>query len=61
MYDKLIDLMTGLHDEISVEDIGLDNKTEETDWLVGRASKFVGKVMVTYISGLHGMKSCLHH
>ena len=48
-----IGLMTGLHDEISVEDIGLDNKTEADGLAVGRASKFVGKVMETYISGCY--------
>ncbi|QSB08784.1 D-serine ammonia-lyase [Lysinibacillus fusiformis] len=46
-------LMTGLHDAISVEDIGLDNKTEADGLAVGRASKFVGKVMETYISGCY--------
>ena len=48
-----IGLLTGLHDEISVEDIGLDNKTEADGLAVGRASKFVGKVMETYISGCY--------
>lgn len=48
-----IGLMTGLHDVISVEDIGLDNKTEADGLAVGRASKFVGKVMETYISGCY--------
>jgi len=48
-----IGLMTGLHDTISVEDIGLDNKTEADGLAVGRASKFVGKVMETYISGCY--------
>ena len=48
-----IGLMTGLHDEISVEDIGLDNKTEADGLAVGRASTFVGKVMDTYISGCY--------
>jgi len=48
-----IGLMTGLHDAISVEDIGLDNKTEADGLAVGRASKFVGKVMETYISGCY--------
>ncbi|MFJ5789919.1 D-serine ammonia-lyase [Lysinibacillus sp. NPDC093197] len=51
-----IGLMTGLHDEISVEDIGLDNKTEADGLAVGRASKFVGKVMETYISGCFTVK-----
>ncbi len=46
-------LMTGLHDAISVEDIELDNKTEADGLAVGRASKFVGKVMETYISGCY--------
>ncbi|MGE8037279.1 D-serine ammonia-lyase [Lysinibacillus sp. KCTC 33748] len=49
-------LMTGLHDAISVEDIGLDNKTEADGLAVGRASKFVGKVMETYISGCYTVK-----
>jgi D-serine dehydratase len=51
-----IGLMTGLHDEISVEDISLDNKTEADGLAVGRASKFVGKVMETYISGCYTVK-----
>lgn len=51
-----IGLMTGLHDEISVEDIGLDNRTEADGLAVGRASKFVGKVMETYISGCYTVK-----
>ncbi|MFB7156852.1 D-serine ammonia-lyase [Lysinibacillus sp. NPDC056232] len=51
-----IGLMTGLHDAISVEDIGLDNKTEADGLAVGRASKFVGKVMETYISGCYTVK-----
>lgn len=46
-------LMTGLHDAICVEDIELDNKTEADGLAVGRASKFVGKVMETYISGCY--------
>jgi len=48
-----IGLMTGLHDAINVEDIGLDNRTEADGLAVGRASKFVGKVMETYISGCY--------
>ncbi|WP_155592932.1 D-serine ammonia-lyase [Lysinibacillus cavernae] len=48
-----IGLMTGLHDAISVEDIDLDNNTEADGLAVGRASKFVGKVMETYVSGCY--------
>ena len=51
-----IGLMTGLHDEISVEDIGLNNRTEADGLAVGRASKFVGKVVETYISGCYTVK-----
>ncbi|MGE7674882.1 D-serine ammonia-lyase [Lysinibacillus sp. NPDC094403] len=51
-----IGLMTGLHDAISVEDIGLNNKTEADGLAVGRASKFVGKVMETYVSGCYTVK-----
>lgn len=51
-----IGLMTGLHDAISVEDIGLDNQTEADGLAVGRASKFVGKVMESYISGCYTVK-----
>ncbi|MFL0504468.1 D-serine ammonia-lyase [Ureibacillus sp. 179-F W5.1 NHS] len=49
----LIGMMTGLHDEISVADIGLTNKTEADGLAVGRASKFVGKVMEPIISGCY--------
>lgn len=49
----LIGMMTGLHDEISVADIGLSNKTEADGLAVGRASKFVGKIMEPIISGCY--------
>lgn len=44
-------LITDLHDQIAVEDIGLDNRTEADGLAVGRASGFVGKVMKPFMSG----------
>lgn len=47
----VLGLATGKHDEISVQDIGLDNITEADGLAVGRASKFVGKIMEPLLSG----------
>lgn len=49
----LLGLATGKHDEISVEDIGLDNKTEADGLAVGRASAFVGKIMEKILTGAY--------
>lgn len=49
----LIGMATGLHDQISVQDLGIDNITEADGLAVGRASGFVGRVMEPILSGCY--------
>lgn len=49
----MLGMMTGLHSDICVQDIGLDNVTAADGLAVGRASGFVGKVMENLISGIY--------
>lgn len=47
----LVGLATGLHNEVSVQDIGLSGQTHADGLAVSRPSGFVGKVMEPLLSG----------
>ena len=47
----LLGVMTGLHNDICVQDIGLSGKTAADGLAVGRPSKFVGKTIAPMLGG----------
>ncbi|ARD48197.1 D-serine ammonia-lyase [Sporosarcina sp. P33] len=49
----MIGMMTGMHDQVSVADFGLDNKTAADGLAVGTASAFVGKTMEPFLTGCY--------
>ena len=51
----MLGMLTGLHDKICVQDMGIDNKTIADGLAVGRPSKFVGRIIEPHISGSYSV------
>ena len=49
----MLGVYPGLHDEVSVQDFGIDNVTAADGLAVGRASGFVGKAMQRLLDGFY--------
>ncbi|HDZ5414667.1 TPA: D-serine ammonia-lyase [Vibrio harveyi] len=59
----LLGVHTGLHDDIAVQDLGIDNITAADGLAVGRASGFVGRAMERLLDGYYTMtdEHMYHH
>ncbi|WP_449536295.1 D-serine ammonia-lyase [Ferdinandcohnia sp. Marseille-Q9671] len=55
----LVGLLTEQHDNISVQDFGIDNKTAADGLAVGRPSGFVGRTLENLLSGVYTVED--HH
>ena len=51
----MLGMMTGLHNQISVNDFGIGNRTIADGLAVGRASGFVGKQMYDFMDGCYSV------
>ena len=51
----LLGVYTGLHDQISVQDLGIDNLTAADGLAAGRASGFVGRAMERLLDGFYSL------
>ena len=49
----MLGVYTGLHDEVSVQDFGIDNVTAADGLAVGRASGFDGEAMQRLLEGFY--------
>ncbi|MYL48296.1 D-serine ammonia-lyase [Halobacillus litoralis] len=49
----MLGLVTGKHEDISVQDIGLDNKTEADGLAVGRPSALAGRLVENMVNGIY--------
>jgi len=51
----LVGMATGKHNEISMEDLGIDGRTAADGLAVGRASGFVGRLMEPFMAGCYSL------